>query len=409
VTAPRLDQQRLAAARLWAAHRFPYLASALFATQVRPVDLPGLVAVDESWRVFVDPRLVQAWRAEQLGSVLVHHTGHLLRDHAGRARALGVGRDQARRWTLAADAEINDDLAGADLSFPTEPVLPGSIGCEPGRFAEEYFRAVVEPERQPPPALAGHLPQQVGEECDCGGGCDGQGRPWETGGPSGLRRETAGLLRCQVASEILDHCRGLPPGTVPLGLRRWAEELLGIRVDWRRVLAAEIRRGVAAVAGAVDYSYRRPSRRASVLRDVILPTMRRPVPELAVVVDTSGSMHEALLGEALAQVEALLRTLGLAGRRLPVLPCDACVHAVQRVGAARQVELLGGGGTNMGEGIEAARGLRPAPSVVVVLTDGYTPWPPAAPRGVRVVIGLLREGGPPPPAWARVVRIDEAA
>lgn len=393
MTAPRLDQQRLAAARLWAAHRFPYLASALFAAQVLPIDRPGLIAVDESWRVFVDPRLVQAWRSEQLGSVLVHHTGHLLRDHAGRARALGVGRDAAGRWTLAADAEINDDLVSADLRFPTEPVLPASIGCEPGRFAEEYFRAIVEPER----------------ECDCGGGGDGQRRPWEAGGQGGIRREAASLLRCQVASEILEHCRGLQAGTVPLGLRLWAEELLGVRVDWRRVLAAEIRRGVAAVAGAVDYSYRRPSRRASVLRDVVLPTMQRPVPELAVVVDTSGSMNEALLGEALAQVQALLRTLGLARRRLPVLPCDVSVHAVQRVTAARQVELLGGGGTNMGEGIEAARRLRPAPSVVVVLTDGCTPWPPAAPRGVRVVIGLLRNGGPPPPAWARVVRIDEAA
>lgn len=393
MTAPRLDQQRLAAARLWAAHRFPYLASALFATQVLPVDRPGLIAVDESWRVFVDPRLVQAWRAEQLGSVLVHHTGHLLRDHAGRARALGVGRDQAGRWTLAADAEINDDLVSADLCFPTEPVLPGGIGCEPGRFAEEYFRAIVEPER----------------ECDCGGGGDGHRRPWEKGASGDIRREGANLLRCQVASEVMEHCRGLHPGTVPLGLRRWAEELLGIRVDWRRVLAAEIRRGVAAVAGAVDYSYRRPSRRASVLRDVVLPTMQRPVPELAVVVDTSGSMNEALLGEALAQVQALLRTLGLAQRRLPVLPCDVSVHAVQRVTAARQVELLGGGGTNMGEGIAAARRLRPAPSVVVVLTDGFTPWPAAAPRGVRIVIGLLRTGGPPPPGWARVVRIDEAA
>jgi len=388
-----LDQQRVAAARLWAASRFPYLASALFATRLLPVDRPGLVAVDESWRMFVDPGLVLAWRAEQLGSVLVHHAGHLLRDHAGRARALGVGEDAAGRWTLAADAEINDDLVSANLSFPSQPVLPSSLGCAPGRFAEEYFRAIASRE----------------SDCDCGGGGHGHRRPWEPGGPPGLDRDAAGLLRCQVASEVLEACRGLQPGTVPLGLRRWAEDLLGVRVDWRRVLAAEIRRGVAAVAGAVDYSYRRPSRRASVLPDVVLPTMQRPVPELAVVVDTSGSMNEALLGEALAQVEGLVRTLGVGQRRLAVLPCDASAHAVQRVTAARQVQLLGGGGTRMGEGIEAARRLRPAPSVVVVLTDGFTPWPAEAPRGLRVVVGLLRDGALRPPAWARVVRIADAA
>ena len=196
------------------------------------------------------------------------------------------------------------------------------------------------------------------------------------------------------------------PGTVPAGLRRWAEELLGSRVDWRRVLAAEIRRGVAAIAGAVDYSYRRPSRRASAVPDVVMPTMQRPVPEVAVVVDTSGSMNETLLGRALSEIDGLMRSLGLAQRRLPVLPCDAAVHAVQKVTSARQVELLGGGGTNMGEGIEAARRLRPAPSVVVVLTDGLTPWPPEPPSRVQVIVGLLRERSMPTPGWARVVQIE---
>jgi predicted metal-dependent peptidase len=350
------------------------------------------VAVDEHWRVHVDPDLVAAWNAGQLGSVLVHHVGHLLRDHAGRARGLGLGREDLGRWTLAADAEINDDLAASDLPFPVPPVMPSALGCEPGRFAEEYFRRL-----DPPPSA----------ECDCGSGCDGAARGWDTAA-GGLRPGTANLLRCQVASEILKACRGAQPGTVPLGLRRWAEEMLGSRVDWRRVLAAEIRRGIAAVAGAVDYSYRRPSRRASAVPDVVMPTMQRPVPEVAVVVDTSGSMDEELLGRALGEVDGLVRSLGLARGRLPVLPCDVAVHAVQRVSSARQVELLGGGGTDMGQGIEAARRLRPAPSLVVVLTDGLTPWPAAPPPGLRVVVALLRAGGRPPPGWARVVQVEVA-
>lgn len=53
----------------------------------------------------------------------------------------------------------------------------------------------------------------------------------------------------------------------------------------------------------------------------------------------------------------------------------------------------------------------PRPSVVVVLTDGYTPWPERPPRGLRLVVGLLREGPAAPewapPGWARVVEIDE--
>jgi len=88
------------------------------------------------------------------------------------------------------------------------------------------------------------------------------------------------------------------------------------------------------------------------------------------------------------------------------------VHAVRRVSRPAQVVLAGGGGTDMGAGIAAAAALRPRPSVVIVLTDGWTPWPPAPPRGIRVVVGLLATSGAPAPAgppWARSVLIDDPA
>jgi predicted metal-dependent peptidase len=159
------------------------------------------------------------------------------------------------------------------------------------------------------------------------------------------------------------------------------------------------------VSGAVDYSYRRPSRRSSVAGGVVLPALRRPVPEVAVVCDTSGSMTAELLAAALAEVEGLLRAIGLA-RQIRVLACDTAVAPAQRVSAARQVQLVGGGGTNMGAGLAAAALLRPRPAVTVVLTDGYTPWPSAPPKGMRVVVGLLGPRAPDAPPWARAIRIE---
>ncbi len=222
-------------------------------------------------------------------------------------------------------------------------------------------------------------------------------------GDGGLPRWQSELLRRQVAQDVVTH--GRQPGTVPAGLLRWAEDVLHPKVDWRTVLAAELRRAVAEVCGAVDYSYRRPSRRASVTAPVVLPALRRPVPEVAVVCDTSGSMTADLLAMALAEVEGLLRALGLA-RQVRVLACDTAVAPAQRVTSARQVQLAGGGGTNMGTGIAAAAALRPRPAVTVVLTDGFTPWPDVAPKGMRVVVGLLGEQAPEAPSWARGVRIE---
>ena len=87
-----LDRQKMAAARLWAANKFPYLASALFASTVVEVPDRGVVGVDESWRLYVDPELIDGWTVEEVGSLLVHHTGHLVRDHAGRADHRHRGR-----------------------------------------------------------------------------------------------------------------------------------------------------------------------------------------------------------------------------------------------------------------------------------------------------------------------------
>ena len=130
----------LAGARLWAAARFPYLASGIFGTQVIPTPGSETVAVDEHWRLHADPDIAAGWSAAELGSVLIHHVCHLLRAHADRARALGLRPEDAGAWTRAADAEINDDLVPAGLELPGDPVLPQHLGAEPGGLAEQYFQ-----------------------------------------------------------------------------------------------------------------------------------------------------------------------------------------------------------------------------------------------------------------------------
>jgi predicted metal-dependent peptidase len=72
------------------------------------------------------------------------------------------------------------------------------------------------------------------------------------------------------------------------------------------------------------------------------------------------------------------------------------------------VNLGGGGGTDMGVGIEAAVLLRPRPGVIIVLTDGYTPWPAVPPAGIEVIVVLTRpDAASYAPAWARVLVLPE--
>jgi predicted metal-dependent peptidase len=410
---PPLDRRKVAAARVFATSHYPYLATALFAAPIEAVPDSRTIAVDQRWRVRADPAVLNDLAVDELGRLLVHLVSHLLRDHAARAGRAGVGDEGGHptAWNRAADAEINDDLAGAGMAPRCAGATPSSLGGDDGRLAEQYYELV-----------AAHA---KGPQWDCGSGCDGIPRPWDESsepgrGPSGgLGERDAQWLRLAVASE-LQRAESAEPGRVAAGWLRWAEGVLPSRTDWRRVLAAEVQAGIMRVVGMVDYSYRHPSRRSDVSPSVILPTLERPVPDVAIVCDTSGSMTGDLLARALSEVESLLQRVGLRGSNVRVLACDAEVHSVQRVSRAAQIELLGGGGTDMGAGITQAVALRPRPSIVVVLTDGFTPWPSDPPRGARVIVGLI-EGGrepsgrrmaplyhpPPPPLWTRVVRIRE--
>ena len=211
------------------------------------------------------------------------------------------------------------------------------------------------------------------------------------------------MIRRDVARRIKEHSKGR--GNTPGHWGRWADEKLRPKVNWRKELAAAVRHAMADVAGAVDYSYRRPSRRQGQVGNgkVVLPSLRRPVPSVAVVVDTSGSMSDTMLAQALAEISGILRGLGQR-EGVTVLTVDTAVHASKKVFDARQVQLAGGGGTDMREGIEAATKLRPRPQVCVVVTDGYTPWPDTPPRGMKTVVALVGDGDAP--KWAKTLKIE---
>jgi len=122
------------------------------------------------------------------------------------------------------------------------------------------------------------------------------------------------------------------------------------------------------------------------------------------VIDTSGSMGEAEIASALAEVTGVLREVGVRGNRVTVLACDADVQAVSRVTAAEQVTLSGGGGNDMRVTIAAALAGHERPDAIACLTDSHTPRLGGTPA-CRLVAALMGPSAPAAPPWVETVRV----
>ncbi|MFD3807558.1 VWA-like domain-containing protein [Streptomyces sp. NPDC058619] len=408
VSAPpvALDFGTLYAARLQAARARPYLATALFALHVVEARGVPTMAVDRHWRCYVSPAFVARTPVEELAGVWVHEVSHLLRDHHGRsdrvARARGLtGPGERLRMNIAADCEINDDAFGDGLVRPEGAIGPEFLGLPAGQLMEDYLLRFS----------LGAATERLAW-LDCGSGADGLEREWDLGpdGADGLGEQERDAVRFRVAQGIRAR-----PGDAPKAWKRWAQDAFHPAQPWRDLLGAAVRS--AASGSGEDYTYGRPSRRSAGVPGVVLPSLRRRPPRVCVLIDTSASVSDAELGSALLEVAAISRAVG--GRRdlVTVVSCDAAAHVAHPLCRAEGIVLLGGGGTDLRTGFDAALRARPRPDVIVVLTDGQTPWPAERPP-CRTVVGLFPrshenqwdEDDPDyvpdaPPDWARVVEI----
>jgi predicted metal-dependent peptidase len=195
------------------------------------------------------------------------------------------------------------------------------------------------------------------------------------------------IVEAAVAKAIEQYQEQRGRGSVPGGLARQAADLLRPKVDPARELLAKVKYAVGCTSGFGDFTYRKPNRRQP-HGGALLPAHVKPIPRVTLIVDTSGSMEESDLALALGVIANALRSLP-DPRGLRVLAGDTAVACAKNVFRPEQVELAGGGGTDMAALIVAAANERPAPKAILVVTDGYTGWP-CEPVGPRVVVCLTQ-------------------
>jgi predicted metal-dependent peptidase len=398
----------LQAARVRAAHQRSYFAPALFNLVPVETTLIGSMAVDSQWRLYYNDAWLAAHTVEQNASLLIHEVSHLLRDHEGRKKAAGFG--DHRRWNTAGDCEINDDLQEEGLPLPGDPPLPAKYGLRNRERAETYYN-------QLPRSPRAYDHESVGDGQDCGSGAHGERRFWELpaddgseGGVPGVDRIKAELVRRDVAQRI--EATSVYDTDVPLAWRRWARATLAPKVDYMATLRHVVRRALRdSTLGRYDRTYSRPHRRQACYGEFIMASFYQPRPRPGFLIDTSASMGDSQLARAVTELAGLTRQLGYGGE-VTVACCDAAVHDVRKAFTGAPIELVGGGGTDMGVGLRAfIERKNPPIDLLVIVSDCRTPWPADVPP-FPVITVRVGDGAPPP--WGnkrgnRVITIEDPA
>ena len=395
----------LQAARLRASYQRAYFAPALFNLIPVKTELIDSMAVDAYWRLYYNEAWLATHSADENAALLIHEVSHLLRDHEARKKAAAAGN--ARLWNTAADCEINDDLASEGLPLPGDPPQPGKYGMPTGATAEIYYKELTTPKDARNNAAKGDRSTGAGSsraksKDDCGSGAHGDRRPWElppdeetSGGTPGVDAVKAEMVRRDVAQRIMD-ISGFS-GDVSLGWRRWAHEVMTPKVDYLAIIRRTVRTALReSTLGRYDRTYRRPHRRQACYGAFIMPSFQQPRPRPGFLIDTSSSMENTQLSRAMTELGALTRQLGYASE-VVVACCDAAVHGVKKVFNPSQLQLYGGGGTDIGKGLEWFVKKQSGPiDLLIMVTDCQTGWPPEIPPFPVVTI---RVGDGLPPPW----------
>lgn len=235
---------------------------------------------------------------------------------------------------------------------------------------------------------------------DCGSGAGGKPvdgeLPHDTS-EGGVHPTEGEIIRRKTASSIKEHAQK-NRGTLPGGLLEWATDVLEPKVDWRKALSYAIRQAVAYRMGDTESTYRRLARRNPTA--LLLPGRQDPEVHLAAVWDTSGSVSDAECQRIVSELEGVLRASSLADEQMTLLTVSTEVTSVERVSTLKnKVFTMDRGGTDMRVGIEKAASLRPKPNIILVMTDGATPWPEAPPHNTTVIAGVISQSETLSESW----------
>jgi predicted metal-dependent peptidase len=323
------------------------------------------------WHEFVDNSSDETLRA-----AILHETGHILARHILNYQHLW--HQNAQLANIAADHWVNNMLKAHN---DTGIAIGADWFCDP-KYADSSKWDVTK--------IFKDLQKNGKGQGKCNGNCQqgkGSGRPngqctcpqgfdehgWEDG--NSLSPEEQKQLAQDVDQAIRQGQRlaGQMNGNKDLAIN----ELLKVRTDYKEAFREWMR---TYTRGGDDLSWARVSRRAIANGELMPGSISEAMGELAICIDTSGSISQAELTVFLSNVALITQTIKPLKIRL--IYWDTVCHGIETYEPhqydtiAQSTKAKGGGGTQV-ECVPPyleAQGIKP--EVILVLSDGYLFSPP---------------------------------
>lgn len=310
---------------------------------------------------------VEKLTTSDLHGVVLHENLHKVYQHHWLWKHLW--EESKRLANQAADYVINLEISDLTKKYPDFITLPkGALLDERfrGMNTQEVF-AILKEEKEKD---KGNDPTEP-EDGDGEGDGDGNFDEHDFDDLTEEEKEAVGK-EIETAIRQGQLLAGKQGGNVPKGI----QELLTPKVNWKD----QLRDFMTELSnGKDDSTWRRPNRRW-LQHDIYLPsTISETMGCLAVIVDTSGSIDGLLASAFLSEIVALAETVRPS--MIHLIECDADVtghklYAQADYGSLREIkEFIGGGGTDMRVAFKYIEDKNLRPEAIIVLTDGYTPFP----------------------------------
>ena len=349
-----MDRMQKARAKMLIKH--PFFATLLMSTpSVETRDIPTL-ATDMD-KLYWNPDFVETLDDDQLLTGLAHEVMHIALVHGMRL----MGRNPIV-WNIAADYCINPVLV--ETGF--KPINNWLLDDKYKDMSADHVYDLIMKEIDKKGGGGSTSDKAKKAFGDAGGMLGDIKEPEGAGDPASEARTRRGIQQRVAQAANVARMAGKMAGS----LERLVGEILDPKVPWSHVLRDYMTRVTKD-----DEQWSRRNRR---FQGVYLPARHsEKMGEIVLIGDTSGSIGNDELCKYMAEAGAIAEDVH--PERIRILWADTRVAGEQ---VFEDGELIvpkpkGGGGTDMTVPLKKAEDYQP--EVVVLFTDGYTPWPSVEP------------------------------